>query len=79
MAKMLYLVLGDAKIGSIDSFRLERPALSNGERAQLLLDKIRTAKAERRYELLAVEAADFPGWKPLGDKMSDDEFVAFEP
>lgn len=75
MPKMLYFITGETKLGQIDAFKLAKPAVSDLERAQALLDKVRAKTATQRFELLAIEASNAPGWTALGDKLDDDEIL----
>ena len=61
MPKMLYFIVGAAKVGTIETLQLVKPGLTNPERAELLLDKVRASEPNRRFELLAIEARAFAG------------------
>ena len=56
-------------------FELYKPAVSDGDRARAILERLRAAQPNKTLDVLEIEQSNAPGWKALGDKMSDDEIV----
>lgn len=71
--KMLHYIVGDVKVGNITTLQFVKPAVTDIERAEALLTRVRTQKPERRFEIFSVEKA--PGWNALGDTMEDDDIL----
>lgn len=69
--KMLYFIVGAMN----DTMQLAKPGVTDYERAQSLLTKLREQRPNRKFELLAIEQSNAPGWQALGDKMGDEALL----
>lgn len=71
--KKLYFLISGGLTSDPKPFTLCKPAVTSDARAEALLSHMRRKQPDERFELFWMSASAMPGWKALGDKLTDEQ------
>lgn len=71
--KMLYFLINGGLAADPKPFMICAPGVTSDARAEALLSHKRKKKPDERFDLFAASQDNMPGWKALGDKLTDEQ------